>query len=317
MKIVFFGTDGFASEILQYLIKENLNIVAVVTQQDRPKGRSLKLEPPPVKEFLEKVSYKGEIFQPLKASSDEFLNQLRTLNADLYVVVSYGQILKQVLLDIPKIGTINVHPSLLPKFRGASPIQSAVLAGDAKTGVTIMEMVLAMDAGGIIKVQEFDLPPDMTYGELEKKLIEVAKPLLKEVVLDIEKNQKIISSPQNESRATFTKKIFAENSFIDWSHKSKELVDFIRGMNPKPGARFFVNINQVKVLLKVFKAEVFPCQKKEPGQVIFFDEKNGLVISTSDGALSILEVQLEGKKRMSIKDFINGFLGKVEFFSSV
>jgi methionyl-tRNA formyltransferase len=317
MKIVFFGTDGFASEILRYLLEEKLNIVAVVTQQDRPKGRSLKLEPPPVKQFLEKVSYKGEIFQPLKASSDDFLNQLRALKADLYVVVSYGQILKQVLLDVPRIGTINVHPSLLPKFRGASPIQSAVLAGDVKTGVTIMEMVLAMDAGGVIKVQEFDLPPDMTYGELEEKLIEVAKPLLKEVILDIEKNQKITATPQDESRATFTKKIFAENSFIDWSLKSKELVDFIRGMNPKPGARFFVGLNKVKVLLKVYKAEVFPSQKNEPGQVIFFDEKNGLVISTGDEALSILEVQLEGKKRMPIKDFINGFLGKVEFFSSV
>jgi methionyl-tRNA formyltransferase len=315
MKIVFFGTDGFASEILQYLIEENLNIIAVVTQQDRPKGRSLKLEPPPVKQFLEKVSYKGQIFQPIKASSEDFLNQLKDLVADLYVVVSYGQILKQALLDTPKIGTINVHPSLLPKFRGASPIQSAVLAGEAKTGVTIMEMVLAMDAGGVIKVQDFDLPPDMTYGELERKLIDVAKPLLKDVILDIEKNQKIISTPQEESKATFTKKIFAENSFIDWNLKSKQLVDFIRGMNPKPGARFFINLNHAKVLLKVFKAEAFSCSPKNPGQVIFFDEKNGLVISTSDGALSILEVQLEGKKRMYIKDFINGFLGKVEFFS--
>jgi methionyl-tRNA formyltransferase len=315
MNIVFFGTDGFAREILKYLIEENLNIVAVVTQQDKPKGRSLKMEPPPVKDLLTEINYSGKIFQPAKASDQNFLDDLKELNADLFVVVSYGQLLKQVLLDIPKYGTINVHPSLLPKYRGASPIQSVVLAGEKKTGVTIMEMVLAMDAGGIIKVHEINLPEDMTYGELENKLIEVSKPLLKEVIFDVDKHKKLISTPQDETQATFTKKIFAESSFIDWNQGVKKIIDFVRGMNPKPGARVFAQYLGNKVILKIFKVASFNHEPKNAGEIIHFDEKNGLVISAKDGCVSILEVQLEGKKKMSIKDFINGFLGKIQFFS--
>ncbi len=309
MRIVFFGTDEFAKELLAFLLEQKLNIVAVVTRADKPKGRSLKVEAPPVKELCLKARYNGPIYQPIKASADEFVEELKSCDADLFVVVSYGQILKQMVLDIPKIGTINVHPSLLPKYRGPSPIQSVVLAGEKNTGVAIMEMELAMDAGGVIRVDTIEVPKQMTFGELEITLIDVSKRALFEVIQDIAFTKKIISTPQNESLATYTKKIHAENSFVNWTQNKDEILNFVRGMNPRPGARMFVEVEGKKLLLKIFKATESRFNGHNSGEIIYCDKDHGFVIACGDGSIALEEVQLEGKKKMSIKDFINGTHG--------
>ena len=292
MRIVFFGTDEFAKGILAFLLKQNLQIVAVVTRADKPKGRSLKMEAPAVKELCLELGFQGKVFQPVKASAPEFVSELQQLQPDLFVVVSYGQILKQNVLDVPSYGTINVHPSLLPKYRGPSPIQSVVLAGESETAVTIMEMELAMDAGGLIKAVLVPVSKEMSYGELE-----------------------ITSTPQDEKCATYTKKIQSEDSFLNWNRSAKEIVDFVRGMNPRPGARLWVQSDGKKLLLKVFKVKEVPFQAERGGVVLHFDAEHGLIISSKDAAVALLEVQLEGKKRVPIKDFINGFCGKVEFLT--
>lgn len=312
MKIVFFGTDEFAAEILAFLLTEHVPIVAVVTREDKPKGRSLKMEAPPVKELCQKMTFQGPIYQPVKASADEFVETLRGHKPDLFVVVSYGQIMRQNLLDVPVIGTINVHPSLLPKYRGPSPIQSAVLAGESETGVTIMEMELLMDAGGIIKVVHEKIPTDMTFGELEIKLCNLAKKPLLEVIQEIAILKKIVSTPQNENLATYTKKIHAEDAFIDWNQSAQHICHFVYGMNPKPGARFFVECEGKPLLMKVFSVREAPYKGALPGEILYFDFEHGLVVACQDGALELLEVQLEGKKKMHIKDFTNGFLGKIK-----
>ncbi len=311
MKIVFFGTDWFAKEILAFLLEKEINIVAVVTRDDQPKGRSQKIEAPPVKEVCRDLGFRGAVYQPVKASDPEFIETVRGCQPDLFVVVSYGQIMRQNLLDVPKIGTINVHPSLLPKYRGPSPIQSAVLAGEEMTGVTIMEMELLMDAGGIIEVISTKIPEDLTFGELEIQLCNLAKDSLYKVIQRISADKKIKSTPQEESLATYTKKIHADNSFIDWNRSVKEICDFVRGMNPRPGARMFVEEGGKKLLLKVFSVQKAPYQG-EVGKLLFFDKEHGLVIGCKDGSVALLEVQLEGKKRVPIKDFINGFLDKIK-----
>ncbi len=313
MRIIFFGTDEFAKEILAYLFGQDLDIVAVVTRADKPKGRSLKTEAPPVKELCLEKGFQGPIYQPLKASDEEFVSFLTELSPDLFVVVSYGQILRQNVLDIPKYGTINVHPSLLPKYRGPSPIQSVVLAGEVKTGVTIMEMELAMDAGGIIKVVPADIPEEMSFGELEILLVDLAKDSLLKVIQEISNNQKISATPQVENLATYTKKIHAEDSFIDWNRSIKEICNFVRGMNPRPGARMFVQMDGKKLLMKVFGVKSAEYCGGKPGEPLFFNKEQGLIIACSDGSVGLQEVQLEGKKKMNIKDFINGFSDKINF----
>ncbi len=313
MRIVFFGTDEFAKEILSFLLLKELDIVSVVTREDKPRGRDQKLQGPPVKELCDQLKFKGSLLQPAKASSLEFVDQLKEIDADLFVVVSYGQILKQAVLDLPKYGTINVHPSLLPKFRGPSPIQSAVLAGENESGVTIMEMVLAMDAGGIIKVAPASLDRDMTFGELEILLMELAKGALFQVIQEISTSKRIISQPQNENFATYTKKIHAEDSFINWDKSGEEIHNFVRGMNPRPGARIFIEFEGKKQIMKIFKVKKTEYVGSKAGEMLYFDNEHGLIISCQGGSIALLEVQMEGKKRVAVKDFVNGFSGKIKF----
>lgn len=308
MRIVFFGTDQFAAEILRHLLDAGCNIVAVVTRPDKEKGRSLKLLPPPVKEMLIEKGSEIPVFQPIRASNETFIHEMVSFKPDLFVVVSYGQIIKEALLDVPKIGSINVHPSLLPRYRGPSPIQSAVLAGEKEVGVTIMEMSLEMDAGDMIRVEKMSLPEEMTYGDLQWELCNQAKNLLVDVIFDIEKKQKIEGEPQNHEKATYTKKILPIDAFIDWSRSTREICNLIRGMNPRPGARTYIQVEGEKKLLKIFTVKpVVGGKKVSPGEVVSFDFIKGFVIGCGDGVIQILTLQLEGKKEMTARDFINGF----------
>lgn len=305
MKIIFFGTDLFAKEILSFLLERELSIVAVVTQPDKPKGRDQNLSPPPVKEFLQEKGWDGAIFQPERASRPEFVEVLQRLEPDLFVVVSYGQLLKQNLLDVPRLGAINVHPSLLPKYRGPSPIQSAVLAGEKEVGTTIMEMVLAMDAGDILRVQKLSLGEETTFGEIEKELCNLSKKLLLETIGDL-KSGTVKKEPQKESEALYTKKITSLDSVIDWQRSKEELCNFVRGMNPRPGARCFVEVQGKKLLLKIFRIKKSEEKGGRPGEVLFFDAKRGFHVACRDGAIAIEELQIEGKKKMTTLDFIKG-----------
>jgi methionyl-tRNA formyltransferase len=307
MRIVFFGTDFFAKEILRFLLEKNIDLVAVVTRPDKPKGRAQKLLPPPVKELLEESQSALPLFQPVKASAPEFIEEIRKLKPDLFVVVSYGQIIRETLLNLPAIGAINIHPSLLPKFRGPSPIQSAVLAGEKETGVTIMKMDIGMDTGDMIKVKKVSLPIEMSYGELEEVLCNEAKGLLLDVLAEVEKKGKIEGIPQDHTLATYTHKITPEQALIDWNKPAQEIVNLIRGMNPRPGARCFIEVAGEKKELKIFEA--FPIQEKSgsPKELIISDKKQGLIVGSQDNAVQIMSLQLEGKKRISTKDFLNGF----------
>lgn len=307
MRVVFFGTDIFAQNILAFLLENKVDIVAVVTRADKPKGRSGEPSPPPVKDYLDQIHFSKPIYQPIKASSEDFISQMREHAPDLFVVVSYGQIIKQNLLDLPRFTAINVHPSLLPKYRGPSPIQSAVLQGETEVGVTIMEMVLALDAGPILKVVKTNLTPDMSFGDLEEKLCTLAQKPLLEVIHAFAKGEHITKIPQNEDEATFTKKIRTEDSWIDWNQKASEVHNFIRGMNPRPGARCFVAGAGDKKIIKILRSKVVDYAPVKAGETATYHLKEGWIVGCKEGALQILEVQPEGKKKMNITDFINGF----------
>lgn len=309
MKVVFFGTDNFSKNVLEFLLEKSIDVVAVVTRPDKQQGRGRSLLPSVVKKFLQTIDFKNPIYQPARASTEEFESVLKNLNPDLFIVVSYGQIIKQNILDLPRYTSINVHASILPKYRGASPMQSVIINGEKKTGVTIMEMALEMDAGDIIKIGEVEIPEDMNYGELSYSLCDLAKSLLLSTIFDIENNN-LQKHSQNHSQATFTKKITVESSFIDWNKPASEIHNLVRGMNPRPGARCFVEIRNNKKILKILKTQVVSVENSDArvGEIVFFDKTNGFVIACNNSFLKILEVQIEGKKAMKDFDFINGFL---------
>ncbi|NGX39642.1 MAG: Methionyl-tRNA formyltransferase [Chlamydiae bacterium] len=304
LKIVFFGTPPFAAQILDALFDSNHEIVGVVTQPDRPRGRSQKLLPPAVKTLVLEKRGQCPLFQPEKASTEDVAKALAVLKPDLFVVASYGEIIKENLLSIPLQGSINVHPSLLPKYRGATPIQSALMNGDAETGVTIIEMVLKMDAGDILEVVKTPIGPGETFGELEQRLCALSIPLLLKVIEKIEKGT-VKKIKQDETQVTFVKKIINEDRFIDWSKSADRLCNQIHALSPAPGAFCFVEIRGQKKRLMIKRAKSIS-REGDAGDTLFF-AKGEWVIACGNGALSILELQLEGKKALSIKEFTLGF----------
>lgn len=304
MKIVFFGTPPFAANLLDKLIEEGVEVSAIVTRPDRPKGRSQKMSPSAVKSLAQEKWPKIPLFQPEKASTEDFADTLKKFDPDLFVVVAYGEIIKTNLLAVPKKTCINVHASLLPKYRGAAPIQRAIMSGEKETGVTIMEMVLKMDAGAMYQVVKTPIPEEMAFGELEEKLCEISGPALLEVLKKIETDTAEKTS-QNESEVTFASKITFEDRVIDWSKSAHEIHNQIRGLSPFPGAFCLVEVGGQEKRLLVKKAQVAPSQKGAPGQTLVY-EKNRWIVGCGDGAISLLEIQLEGKKNLPVSDFIRG-----------
>lgn len=303
MRIVFFGTPQFSAEVLNHLLENGFDIVAVVTKPDKPQGRSKELIPSPVKQLA--ISKGIPVHQPLKASAPESASVLESFNADLFVVVSYGEIIKQNLLDMPKMGCINVHVSLLPKYRGAAPIQFCLFQGEKETGVTIMHMVLKMDAGEIIKKAYLPIDENITAGELEQKLSVLGAKTLVEVLKEIEKGP-VPCIPQNEALATYAPKVELENCEIHWNQTARQIHNLIRGSNPEPGAWCYVEINGVIKRLKIFRSEVVPEHQGTPGTFVSFGGKQGIVINCGEQALRLLEVKLEGKRLMSAEEFARG-----------
>ena len=305
MKVVFFGTPYFAAEILKYLVENNIDICAVVTQKDAFNRKAI--IPEVKKEAAEILDV--PIFQPHKASDPAFIEELRKFNADLFIVVAYGQILKKELLDIPRKDAINVHASILPKYRGAAPIERAIWEGEEKTGITIMKMVAKLDAGDIIATDEVYIDPDMTSKELKQKLLEIAKPLLLETIHLFEKDQ-ISYEKQDDKYSTYAHKIEKEDLLLDFNKDAKSLHNQIRALSPSPGARVEILLNGVKKYLKILKSKIID-QKSEPKKIICF-EKDNFIIGCNGQALQILELQLEGKRAMNASDFIKGVKNKIE-----
>ena len=306
MRILFMGTPDFAKESLDNLYNSGFEICGVVTTPDRPAGRGMKLFASPVKEYAIEKGLK--LFQPEKISNnDEFKNEIKELAPDLVCVVSYGVILPKSFLKIPALGCINVHPSLLPKYRGPAPIQWAVLNGDKETGVTIMYLDAGMDSGDIILQEKVEIGEDETTGELWNRLSRIGSKLLTKVVTDIS-NGIIERRPQPEE-FILAPMIDKEMSKINWEEKtSSEIKNLVRGLNPILGTYTFLNGKKIKIW-KVQKVEsdIFDnIDMLKPGTVILANEKQGLFIKTIDSIISVLEIQGENAKRMSISDFLRG-----------
>ena len=303
MKVVFFGTSSFAARIFSFLIENSCDVVAVVTRPDKPKGRSQQLLPPPVKEQVLQLKPTLPIYQPIKASTPEFASVLKQHDPDLFVVVAYGEIIKTMLLELPRLGCINIHASLLPKYRGAAPIQRVLMAGEKETGVCIMDMVLEMDAGDVYKAVKTDIPESMTFGELDLKLSQLAGPALLEVIHSIEKGT-AKKTPQDHNEATLAPKLKAEEEKISWNRPAHEIHNLIRALSPAPGAWCSVHLGGEQKRLKIKRSEVVSSQGN-PGENLIFN-KHDWVVACGTGALRLLEVQLEGKKTMPIKEFLRG-----------
>lgn len=303
MKAIFFGTPQFAAKILEDLLP-HITIAAVVTKPDRAQGRSKQLLPTPVKQIALAQSPPIPLFQPELVSAEHIADTLAAFQADLFIVVAYGEIIKQHLLDMPKIACINLHASLLPKYRGAAPIQRAIMNGEKVTGVTVMHMVKKMDAGDIIKAESVEIGNDETFSEIEQKLCEVGSNLLLDVIEDFKKGE-IIRIPQDHSEATYAPKIELEDCQINWNLPAQDLHNLVRAVSPEPGAWCYVSIKDQKKRLKVLKSKVHSAAQATPGELIAYG-KEGLVVGCGHAALQILILQLEGKSVMNAEELMRG-----------
>lgn len=299
MKVVFMGTPDIAVPCLQKLIDEGHEVAAVVTQPDKPKGRGKKLAMPPVKELA--VKYDIPVLQPVRARDEEFVKSIKEINPDLIVVIAFGQILGKELLEIPKYGCINVHVSLLPKYRGAAPINWVIINGEKKTGITTMYMDEGLDTGDIILSKEFDLDRYITAGELHDRMMVEGAEILKDTIDLIEKGE-AKRTPQNHDEFSYAPIMDRNLGNIDFTKSAEEIHNLVRGVNPWPGAYTFYN----DVKMKLWKTDVLnEKSSKEPGTVLSVD-KNGIKISTGDGVLLVEEIQMPNKKRMPVSEYIKG-----------
>lgn len=302
MKIVFMGTPDFAKESLEAVYNAGHEVLAVVTNPDRPKGRGMKLVESPVKEFASEKNMK--IYQPEKVRKNvEFIEEIRKLEPDVICVVAYGKILPKEILEIPKLGCINVHGSLLPKYRGAAPIQWAVLNGDKTTGVTTMYMDIGMDTGDMILKEETEIGENETTGELWDRLAQIGAKLLSKTLEQVEKG----TAPRISQGPDFTMApmLDKEMSKIDWENKTaREIKNLVRGLNPIMGTYSYLDGKKIKF----WKVDALPNDNSdfENGTVIKSDSKEGLYIKAKDGIIKVLEIQGENAKRMSVQDFLRG-----------
>lgn len=317
LKIVFMGTPDFAKVSLEKVYEAGYKIEAVVTNVDKPKGRGMKLVPSPVKEFaLEKNI---EVLQPTKVRNNpEFIEKIKKINPDVICVVAYGKILPQELLEIPKLGCINVHGSLLPKYRGAAPIQWAVLNGETSTGITTMYMDVGMDTGDMILKEETEIGENETTGELWDRLSVIGGDLLVKTLKLIEAGK----APREKQGGEFTlaPMLNKEMAKIDWENKTAaEIKNLVRGLNPIMGAYSYINDKKIKfwkvdILSNKELEKEFPelseyeykLKEIQPGTVLFSDAKKGLYIKANDGIIKVLELQGDNARKMNIGDFLRG-----------
>ncbi len=297
MRIIFAGTPDFAVPSLQMLLASRHDVCAVYTQPDRPAGRGRQLHVSPVKELA--LRYSIPVFQPLTLKTDEDLQLLKSFNADLIVVVAYGVILTQAVLDVPRLGCINVHGSLLPRWRGAAPIQRALMAGDEKTGVTIMQIVRKLDAGDMLHKEEYVIDANDTASSLHDKLAELGAIGLSKVLAEMEVGT-LHAEPQDENLVTYAEKLTKNEATIDWTQSAGSLELKVRGLNAWPVAQTLYQGN----VLRIWQAEAIAIETElEPGTVSC-PNKN-MDVATGKGLLRLHEIQLPGGKRISAQAFLN------------
>ena len=277
------------------------SVAAVVTQPDKPKGRDLKLTPSPVKVLAEKLNL--PVLQPVKAREESFIQQLRELKPDLMVVVAYGQILPQAILNVPPHGCLNVHTSLLPKYRGAAPIQWAIADGEPETGVTIMKMDAGLDTGPILSTRRTPILPTDDSQVLHDRLAQLGAELLVETIPGYVTG-KILPQPQPAEGSSYAAKIKKEDGRIDWNLPAVKIWNRLRAFTPWPGAFAFLQTEPKPQLLKIWKAE--PVQKSGAAGTVLTADKTGIVVGCGQGALRILELQREGGRRLTAEQFLAG-----------
>lgn len=300
MNVVFMGTPDFAVETLKAIIPVH-NVLAVVTQPDKQKGRGKKFMFPPVKECA--IENNIPVYQPEKVRDEEFCKELEALNADIFVVVAYGQILPENILNMPKYGCINVHGSLLPKYRGAGPIQWSIIDGEEKTGVTIMYMEKGLDCGDMIMKKEITIEDNDTFETLHDKMAEIGAKALLETLELFEKGE-VKAEKQDDSLSTYAPKITKETAHIDWSKSSKEIRNLIRGLNPVPCAYTYYGEETFKIwMAEEITDKTYTAQA---GEIVEIINKKGFVVKTGDTALHITEIQAKGGKKMNTADYLRG-----------
>lgn len=299
-RIVFMGTPNFALPALEKLLCRNFQIVGVITQPDRPQGRGQKLIASPLKAAAQK--YGLPVFQPEKVREPSFLDVFYKLMPDMVIVAAFGQILPKSIIDFPPLGCLNIHPSLLPKYRGAAPINWAIIRGETITGVTIMLMDEGMDSGDILLQKTVAIHPLESYGTLHNRLADEGADLLLNAV-DKTISGSAIRRPQDASQVTYAPRLKKETCLINWNTDSVAIENLIRGLNPEPAAYTFLD-GQV---LKIFAAEACCDYKAGAPGTIGIESSQGLFVNAAKGSVSIKEVQLAGKKRMSIDAFMRGY----------
>ena len=298
--IIYMGTPDFAVPALKSLLKEGYNVSAVITQPDRPKGRGRSLAGSPVKETA--LEYNLKLFQPENVNDLEFIDMMIAMNPDLFIVAAFGQILNQDLLAIPKFGAVNIHASLLPKYRGAAPIQWAILNNEPATGITLMKMAKGLDKGPILHMEKVPIKEYETAGQLFDRLAEISG----DVVIKFLRGTAgkiLVETPQDDSKVSYAPKIKKDMAEIDWSMDALKIASLIRAMDPAPGAT--TNLGEKKI--KIFSPELIENDfiSEKPGK-ISVDEKGRFIVETGNGIIGLGEIQLPGKKRISTSDFLRG-----------
>jgi len=302
MKIIFMGTPDFAVPSLKALIEDGNQVCMVVTQPDKPKGRGNKLAMPPVKEFA--LNHGIEVYQPEKVKNEEFINKLAECKADLIVTAAYGKILSEEALKTTPHGCINVHASLLPKYRGAAPLWWVIINGEEKTGITTMLTDKGMDTGDILEIDEFKIDEDITVGELSNKMSELgAVTLIK--TLNKLKEGALTPIKQNDSEASYAALIDKTMAEINWNKTSQEIHDLVRGTNPWPVAYTFFKGNRIKIFRTQLIKDYMTDQEAVPGTILQVSNE-GIFAKTADGVILIKEIQMDSSKRMEVKEFIKG-----------
>jgi methionyl-tRNA formyltransferase len=299
MRIVFIGAGEIGVPTLQALLKSEHEVVGVVTQPDKPVGRSQLIEPPPIKKALSGTNI--PVLQPARIKERQAIEEIRALKPDVIVVMAYGQILPRGVLEIPKIACLNLHGSLLPRWRGAAPIQAAIAAGDRKTGITVMYMDEGLDTGDILLKRTINILPSDTGGALHDRLAGVAPETLLES-LDLLAEGKAPRTAQDNSLATFAPKLNREDGKIDWSDAAEVIERKIRAFNPWPSAFMTIEANGMRSL-KIFSATVVAL-RATPGKILHSEKE--FVVAAGKDALSLGDVQLEGKRRMTALEFLRG-----------
>ncbi|MFL1630817.1 methionyl-tRNA formyltransferase [Staphylococcus capitis] len=297
-KIIFMGTPDFSTKVLEMLIAEH-DVIAVVTQPDRPVGRKKVMTPPPVKKVA--LEHNIDVYQPEKLKGSEELEELLTLDADLNVTAAFGQLLPESLLNAPRLGAINVHASLLPKYRGGAPIHQAIIDGEEKTGITIMYMVKKLDAGNIISQKAINIEEDDNVGTMHDKLSFLGADLLKDTLPSIV-NETNDSIPQDDSEATFASNISREDERINWNQSAQDIHNHIRGLSPWPVAYTTMDDKN----LKLYSSHIISGKNGNPGKIIETTKKAIIIGTGSNDAIALTDMQLAGKKRMLVANYLSG-----------